>query len=78
MAAKLEWDGDVLDLSLWPGAGVGRVGVVRTRAEGLEYDYVTKVGERQVSEPYQRKEDARQECYNEVRRLLKEAVVELA
>lgn len=77
MAAKLTWDGDLLDLNLWGEFGVGRVGMVRTRAEGIEYDYVTNVGERVVSEPYQSKEDARQECYNEVRRLLKAGGMEV-
>jgi len=77
MTAKLMWDGRILDLCLWPEAGVGRVGMVRTRCDGVEYDYVTSVGERRVSEPYQREADARQDCESEVRRLLKDAGVEV-
>lgn len=78
MTAKLEWDGYVLDLHLWPDTGVGRVGMVRTRCAGIEYDFVTNVNGRHVSEPYQREEDARQDCEREVRRLLKEAGIYLA
>jgi hypothetical protein len=77
MAAKLEWDGRVLDLHLWDGVGVSRVGLVRSLGDGCGHEYVTNVGKRRVSEAYQQEEDARQECFNEVRRLLKEAGVTL-
>lgn len=79
MAATLEWNGNALDLRLWPEADiVGRVGIVRARADGITCYYVTAVVMRRVSEPYQREEDARQDCESEVRRLLKEAGVTLA
>lgn len=74
MAAKLQWAVDRLyDVS---GKNPALVGQVRTRAKGLEHDYVTHIGERRVSEPYQRKDDARQDLERQVRSLLKAAGVE--
>jgi hypothetical protein len=66
MAAQLKWDGDKLML------GKTKMAEVRTRAEGIEYDYVIGPGDK-VSEPYQDKDDARQDCFNEVLRLLRAA-----
>jgi len=87
MAAKLTWDGRILDLELWPGVGVDRVGmirmhervaIIRMHERGVNYEFITNVGERRVSAPYQTEADARQDCESEVRRLLKEAGVDLA
>lgn len=77
MAAKLEWDGRVLDLSLWPDTGIGRVGIVRARMDGAGWEYITNVGARAVSGVYEAEADARQDCTSEVRRLLREAGVEV-
>lgn len=75
MAAKLEWIADELR-----HAGEGHVlGTLRTRAEGIEYDWVlgSETAYSFVSEPYENKADARQDCEREVRRLIKEAGVVL-
>jgi len=66
MAVDLKWKGDELFL------GATKMAEVRTRAAGIEYDYVIGPTDH-VSEPYQDKEDARQDCYDHVRRLLKKA-----
>lgn len=64
--AKLNWKGDELFL------GATKMAEVRTRAEGLEYDYV--IGPKDhVSEPYQDKDDAKQDCERHVRDLLAKA-----
>lgn len=66
MAAQLKWKGDELFL------GTTKMAEVRTRAEGIEYDYV--LGPKDfVSEPYQSKDDARQDCWLHVCRLMKKA-----
>jgi hypothetical protein len=62
----LKWKGDELYL------GATKMAEVRTRAEGLEYDY-TIGPEDHVSEPYQDKEDAKQDCMRNVRDLLSKA-----
>jgi hypothetical protein len=69
MKGLLKWDGNVLQI------GKTQMAEVRTRCEGLEYDYV--IGPKDfVSEPYERKEDAHQDCERHIRRLLKKAGVE--
>jgi hypothetical protein len=66
MPATLKWKGDELFL------GKTKMAEVRTRAEGLEYDYV--LGPKDfVSEPYQGKNDARQDCLHRVRDMLAKA-----
>jgi hypothetical protein len=71
MPATLKWKGDELFLGKTKMAGV------RTRAEGLEYDYVLGRDDEpeydHVSEPYREKEDARQDCETHVRGLLSRA-----
>jgi hypothetical protein len=62
----LKWKGDELCL------GATKMAEVRTRADGLEYDYVLGP-EDHVSEPYQDKEDCRQDCMRHVRDLLAKA-----
>lgn len=68
MSDGLQWVGAYL----YPeGRETDALREVRTRCEGSEWDFVTYVGPRAVSEPHQRKEDAYQDCESEVRRLLK-------
>jgi hypothetical protein len=77
MAARLEWHGErLMHGAYWCAE-------VRARCGGQEYDYVTYVREQDVergavSEPYQDKADAMQDAESEVRRLLREAGVEVA
>lgn len=66
MAAELKWNGDELFL------GKTKMAEVRTRCEGYEWDYVIGPGDT-VSEPYQRKADARQDCERAVREALRKA-----
>ena len=66
MSGLLRWRGDEFFL------GATKMAEVRTRCEGLEYDYVLGPNDF-VSEPYQRKEDARQDCERHVRDLLQKA-----
>lgn len=69
---KMVWDGDVLraDTSAFESAEV------RTRCEGLEYDYkITRLGRPSiVSEPYRHKDDAWKDLEAEVRQILKKAM----
>lgn len=71
MSDGLTWVGAYL----YPeGRETDALGEVRTRCEGLEWDFVTYLGLRKASERYERKEDAYQDCESEVRRLLKSKV----
>lgn len=69
MSALLRWKGDEFFI------GATKMAEVRTRCEGLEYDSVLGP-EDFVSEPYQDKEDARQDAEAHVRRLLRGAGVD--
>lgn len=66
MGLALKWKGDELFLGATKMAYIGRL------VETNTYRY--HLGpEDHVSEPYQEKEDARNDCYDHVRRLLKKA-----
>lgn len=65
MAAPLKWDGDKLML--------GKTQMAEVRPlEGHWWRYVIGPGDHS-SEPYQIKDDARQDCMSHVQRLLKKA-----
>lgn len=71
MAARLEWKGDTLR--------IGKLAVARVvGSEDEGWDVAVGVDGGRSSCPYENKGDARAEGYNEVRRLLREAGVEVA
>lgn len=70
MAAQLKWDGDRLMLGKTKMAEVRERGDVRRVYP--DWEYIIGPGDK-VSEPYQDKDDARQDCFNEVLRLLRAA-----
>jgi sarcosine oxidase delta subunit len=66
MAATLKWDGDELKL------GATTMGEVWKHADGIYRYYLGQ--DDTISGAYERKDDARQDCLNAVRALLKKAV----
>jgi hypothetical protein len=70
MAATLKWDGDELKL------GATKMAEMFTSQKNGAPLYFYVLGPRDtMSEPYQSKDDARQDCFNEVQRLLRKAGV---
>lgn len=72
MSGLLKWDGDDLFL--------GKTRMARVREDGVDartatpYDYVVGPDDF-ISTPYERKDDARQDCERHVRELLRKAGV---